>query len=85
MGSAVKFGSDTKKMVLRYGACTEFAANGKTTKATVRCTACGKIIKSDDDLSEVHFSVTKRKTCLFWHDKCTDTVWSNTIKDNKQK
>ncbi len=76
--------SDVKKMILRYGACLEFNGAGRTTRASVRCTACGKIIKSDDDLSDVHFSVTKRKTCIFWHGKCTDQVWDSTIKDNKQ-
>ena len=76
--------SDVKKMILRYGACLEFNGAGRTTRASVRCTACGKIIKSDDDLSDVHFSVTKRKTCSFWHRKCAGKVLGNLIKDNKK-
>lgn len=78
-------GSDVKKMILKYGECLEFTNSGRTTKASVVCTACGKPIKSDDDLKDVCFSLTKRKTCLFWHVKCTEKVWDSTIKDNKQR
>ena len=50
----------------------------------MRCDGCGKIIKSDEDLSDIQFSLTKRKTCIFWHSKCREKVWSNLIKDNKK-
>jgi hypothetical protein len=76
--------SDVKKLILKYGKETAYTAGGRTTAATVRCDGCGKEIKSGDDLSDVCFSLTKRKTCIFWHKKCTDKVWSNKIKDNKK-
>lgn len=76
--------SNVKKMILRYGKCLEYDARGRSTKASVRCDGCGKIIKSDEDLSDIQFSLTKRKTCIFWHGKCTEKVWGNLIKDNKK-
>lgn len=76
--------SNVKKIILRYGKCLEFNGRGASTRAVVRCEGCGKEIKSDDDLSAVHFSLTKRKTCLFWHDACMDKVWNSKIKDNKK-
>lgn len=71
--------NDVKKMILKYGKCTAFAPNGRTTAATARCAGCGKEIKSDDDLTNVHFSLTKRKTCIFWHEKCGKNIWSSLI------
>ena len=76
--------SDVKKMILRYGKCLEYDAKGRSTRASVRCDGCGKEIKSDDDLKDVQFSLTKRKTCIFWHDKCTGKVWNSLIRDNKK-
>ena len=76
--------SNVKKMILKYGKCTAYAPNGRTTAATVRCDGCGKVIKSNEDLSDIQFSLTKRKTYIFWHGKCTEKVWGNLIKDNKK-
>ena len=71
--------SDVKKMILKYGKCTAYAPNGRTTEAVTRCTGCGEKIKSTDDLTHVHFSLTKRKTCFFWHEGCTEKVWDRRI------
>ncbi len=70
---------DTKKMILKYGKCTAYDAKGRTTAATALCAGCGKEIKSEEDLTDVHFSLTKRKTCVFWHEKCGKNVWSSLI------
>ena len=75
---------NVKKMILTYGKCLEYDARGRSTKASVRCDGCGKEIKSDDDLKDVQFSLTKRKTCIFWHRKCAGKVWNSLIKDNKK-
>ena len=47
--------SNVKKMILRYGKCLEYDARGRNTKASVRCDGCGKVIKSDEDLSDIQF------------------------------
>ena len=76
--------SNVKKMILRYGKCLEYDGKGRNTRASVRCDGCGKVIKSDEDLSEIDFSQTKRKTCIFWHRKHAGKVWNSLIRDNKK-
>ena len=71
--------SEVKKMIRKFGKCTESDARGRTISAHTTCAGCGKRIKSGDDLSKVHFSLTKRKTCVFWHEKCGKDVWSGLI------
>lgn len=39
------------------------------------CPGCGGRIKSDDDLSNVEYVRTKRKTDIFFHMGCMNKVW----------
>ncbi len=39
------------------------------------CPGCGCTIKSDDDLSNVEYVRTKRKTDIFIHTGCMNKVW----------
>ncbi len=73
--------NNVKKMILKYGYDKHYTGSSmRLVSASAVCTACGKPIKSDDDLADVHYSLTKRKTCLFWHGKCADKIWSSNIK-----
>ena len=38
----------------------------------VICPGCRKPVYPDEDY---HYSVTKRKTIVIWHCKCTNKVW----------
>lgn len=38
----------------------------------VICPGCRKPVFPDEDY---HYSVTKRKTVIIWHCKCTNKVW----------
>lgn len=41
----------------------------------VVCPGCGKEIHDDDDLIQVEYVRTKRKTDVFFHTGCMDKVW----------
>ena len=42
----------------------------------VVCPGCGKEILPDDNLDNVEYARTKRKTDVFFHTKCIGKVWS---------
>lgn len=46
---------------------------------SVKCQGCGNIIRSSDDLTNVEYVKTKRKTDLFFHKECADQVWKHGI------
>lgn len=41
----------------------------------VTCPGCGERICQDDDMSEIEYVRTKRKTDVFFHAKCFEKVW----------
>lgn len=45
----------------------------------VRCQGCGKHIASDEDLSGLEWSHTKRGTDIFFHRDCMRNVWRRKI------
>lgn len=65
--------NDVKKMILKYGYDKQF--NGtRTISAKVACQGCGKEISTEDDLSDVGYSLSKRKTFTAFHRKCFGKV-----------
>ena len=72
--------SDTKRVILAYSAPQNVVLRGnKKITGRIRCAGCGKWISSDDDLSDVGYSVTKRKTASVFHNKCFSKVWNMLI------
>ena len=71
--------SDVKKMVLKYGYDKQ-RKGLRTVSAKVVCQGCGEEISSDDIPSDLNYSLTKRKTCIFFHGKCYGSVWNSFIK-----
>lgn len=41
----------------------------------VICPGCQEEIRDSDNLSEVEYIRTKRKTDIFFHTKCFDKIW----------
>lgn len=41
----------------------------------VVCAGCGEVILESDNLDEVEYVRTKRKTDIFFHRACMDKVW----------
>lgn len=41
----------------------------------VRCEGCGEKILTTDDLKEVEYVKTKRKTEIFFHRGCMNKIW----------
>ncbi|MEG2869952.1 MAG: hypothetical protein RR875_00165 [Clostridium sp.] len=46
----------------------------------VQCQGCGIRIAPDDNMREIVYVKTKRKTERFFHEKCKDLVWRTKIK-----
>lgn len=44
-----------------------------------KCQGCGKEIRSDEDLSDVEYVETKRRSKLFFHRACSYKVWKRGI------
>lgn len=42
----------------------------------VVCPGCGKTIYESDDMSEIEYVRTKRRTDVFFHRKCMNKVWT---------
>ena len=66
-----------KSMMKKYGT-KRLGRNGKVTGADVICTACGKKVSFDgaEEIPEIEFVLTKRKTALFVHAECAKNVWN---------
>lgn len=45
----------------------------------VICPGCGKEIKPDDDMGNVEYVRTKRKTDIFFHTECMEKVWKSSV------
>ena len=71
--------SDVKKMILKYGYDKQRTGT-RTTSAKVICQGCGEYISSDDDLTDVQYTISKRKTFTAFHGKCFEKVWDSKIK-----
>ena len=71
--------SDVKKMVLKYGYDKQYTGT-RTTSAKVVCQGCGEEISSDDIPDDLQYSLTKRKTCVFFHGRCYKAAWNSLIR-----
>ena len=72
-------------MIKKYGHCDRLPQGRVPGEYSVICQKCGKKIKSDSDLSDIGFSVTKRQTAYFWHGKCKGSPWDNKIQWEAEK
>ena len=59
----------------RYDECTEKKRIESHWDHPVICPGCGKEIKPDDDMGNVEYVRTKRKTDIFFHTECMEKVW----------
>ena len=57
---------------------------GKITDAKVKCTGCGKWISITDDLDQVSYAKTKRKTIHFFHIACLQNIWNMALPDESR-
>ena len=70
---------EVKKMIIKYSDRKTYSNSGKVTSAKVRCQGCGEWIGMDDDLSDLEYAETKRKTCFFFHTGCMNRIPENRI------
>lgn len=47
-----------------------------THRSVVICPGCGMEIRKTDDMSNVEYVRTKRKTDVFFHTGCMEKVWN---------
>ena len=66
----------TEKLIAKYGQYVKM--DGKKKIFKVPCQGCGKDILSGD--KGIGYSITKRGTANFWHEKCQAKVWDSKIK-----
>ncbi len=71
---------DIYKMIKKFGKC-KIEARGKDKGLyTTVCQGCGKLIRSDEDLTGIGLAQTKRGDAYFWHEKCQRKVWNSPIR-----
>ncbi len=70
---------DIFSMMKKFGKVRK--SEGKIIEVSVICTVCGKKITcgNANDVHDVEFSMTKRKTPVFVHSKCVPDVWNSKI------
>ena len=68
---------ELKTLMKKYGH-KHYGRAGRITGADVICTACGKKVSFDgaEEIPEIEFVLTKRKTALFVHAECAKNVWN---------
>lgn len=69
---------EMKSLMKKYGH-KHYGKAGRITGADVICTVCGGKISFDgtEEIPEMEFVITKRRSALFVHSKCTGDVWNS--------
>mgnify|MGYP007090612617 CR=1 FL=1 len=70
---------DKAALIRKTGECTTRTDTLGRTVCRVKCQGCGEYIFSDDNLEEVEYVKTKRRSELFFHSRCMDDVWKHGI------
>lgn len=70
---------EMEKYIRKYGECRRQPAGRDKGLYETKCQGCGKVIRSDDNLSDVEVSVSRRGGASFFHRKCYRAVWEHGI------